>query len=160
MTVGIRLLFLIGTAAALVAAAFAQDVAPASVQQKDTTLVAPDRDIPDTLMFDIDEYNEIQGRLASAGESDSQRNGASSIEKASLYLSTILYYGPDEWTIWVNGVPVGPDQDFQSFSVTSVGPNFVELLVPLSAQGMQPVRLSPNQTFIAASGTVVEGKWQ
>ena len=113
----------------------------------------------ESLMFTTDELNEIRGRIASGGETDTAAK-SQAIENASLYLSTIVYTGPKEWTIWVNGVPIGPDQEFQSFQVTDIAPNYVQLLVPLSAQGMRPVRLSPNQTYITKTGAVVEGQYK
>ena len=118
---------------------------------------SPERRPAETMMFTIDEYNEIQGRMAGAG-GDKATKDQTAIETANLYLSTILYSGPKDWTIWVNGVPISPNQDFQSFQVTSITPNSVELLVPLSAAGMRPVKLGPNQTFIAKTGTVIEGR--
>jgi len=124
-----------------------------------STNVTSRAQIPSTLMFGIDELNDIQGRMASSG-SDSEENGGAQIENATLYLSTILYFGPRDWTIWVNGKPIGPRDEFSEFQVTNIGPRFVEMLVPLSAQGMRPVRLEPNQTFITKSGSVVEGAWK
>ena len=115
-----------------------------------------DRKPIETMMFTVDEFNEIQGRMAGAGNGKDKVDTA--IESANLYLSTIVYYGPKDWTIWVNGVAIGPNQDFQTFQVTSITPTYVELLVPLSAQGMRPVRLGPNQTFIARTGDVIEGR--
>jgi hypothetical protein len=110
-------------------------------------------------MFTIDELNEIKDRIA-GGEITEIAKGADAVFDAeSLYLGTIVYVGPKDWTIWVNGVPVGPNQDFQTFQVTDISPRHVELLVPLSVQGMRPVRLEPNQTFITESGIIVEGKW-
>lgn len=125
----------------------------------DAPAAAPARRIPDTLMFSIDELNDIQSRLGAAQEAETRARG-NSIEGATLYLSTILYSGPNDWTIWVNGKPISPGQDFQDFEVLDIGPRFVELRVPLSAQGMRPVRLEPNQTFIARSGAIVEGAWR
>lgn len=129
------------------AAATPSNAPPAKTQRK----------VPDTLMFTIDEFNDIQGHLSRGGEDG---NGGSSVtpENVSLYLSTILYYGPKDWTIWVNGVPIGPGESFQAFKVNDITASYVEFLVPLSAQGMRPVRLGPNQTFIASSGIVVEGQ--
>jgi hypothetical protein len=118
---------------------------------------APRRRLPDTLMFTIDEFNEIKDRIAGGEITDAQRQEALGVE--ALFLGSIMYYGPKDWTIWINGSPIGPDQDFQAFQVTDIGPRFVELLVPLSVQGMRPVRLEPNQTFIAESGIIVEGKY-
>lgn len=121
---------------------------------------APARRIPDTVMFTTDELTDIQSRIGAAEEEASNRTRSAAIENATLYLSTILYTSPNEWTIWVNGKPISPGQDFQDFEVIEIGPRFVELRVPLSAQGMRPVRLEPNQTFITKSGAVVEGAWR
>jgi hypothetical protein len=115
--------------------------------------------IPSTLMFSIDELNDIQGRIASVSTSEDDGAPSDQIENATLYLSTILYYAAKDWTIWINGKPIGPNDEFKEFQVTDIGPRHVELLVPLSAQGMRPVRLEPNQTFITKSGAVVEGAW-
>lgn len=133
----------------------AQDQSAETATESDS---ASFRSVPDTLMFSIDDLNEIQSRIAGSGAGDA--GDTSAIEAASLYLSTILYYGPDDWTIWINGLPISPGQDFQSFSITDIGASHVELLVPLSAQGMRPVRLAPNQSFVASSGMVVEGQWK
>ena len=122
-----------------------------------------DSQAPETLMFTIDELTEIRNRIVEGSSANAERNGGRGrdpIEDATLYLSTILYYGPDEWTIWINGVPINPRQELQSFEVTEISPDHVDLLVPLSAQGMRPVRLSPNQTFVTKSGAVVEGPWK
>ncbi|MGE3474405.1 MAG: hypothetical protein AB7H70_01225 [Rhodospirillaceae bacterium] len=122
-----------------------------------------DKQAPETLMFNIDELTEIRNRMVAGSSANAERNGGRGhdpIEDATLYLSTILYYGPGEWTIWINGVAIGPQQELKSFEVTEISPDHVDLLVPLSAQGMRPVRLSPNQTFVTKSGAVVEGPWK
>jgi hypothetical protein len=139
-----------------------QDAAPATPEQS----AAPPADIgvkvrrkvPDTLMFSIDEFTEIKDRIA-GGEVTNADQEQQALESEALYLGSIMYSGPKDWTIWINGAPIGPDQDFQAFQVTEITPRYVELLVPLSVQGMRPVRLEPNQSFIAASGIVVEGKY-
>lgn len=136
-----------------VSAHAAQPAAPNS--DTPTAVIA---DVPDTLMFTIDELNEIQGRIGMGGEGAGDQQ-LSPIEDATLYLSTIVYYAPDDWTAWINDVPITSRQEIRSFEVTDITPSYIELLVPLSAQGMRPVRLSPNQTFIAKSGAVVEGRW-
>ncbi|MBY0511324.1 MAG: hypothetical protein K2P94_14370 [Rhodospirillaceae bacterium] len=163
---GISLAFACGAPATWAQAVPPSDAtaqAAAGEKMPDAPMKAIQR-IPDTLMFTTDELTEIQSRAPTSGgqggDNPDSRDRSSEIENASLYLSTIVYYGPSDWTIWVNGVPVTQTQDFPDFRVTSIGPNFVELLVPLSARGMSPVRLSPNQSFITKSGTIVEGPWQ
>lgn len=116
--------------------------------------------VPDTLMFSIDELNDVQTRLSTASREDGEEREDDAVENATLYVSTILYMGPDSWTVWINGKPIAAGQEIKSFEITAVDPTSVELLVPLSAQGMRPIRLSPNQTFVAKSGAVVEGPWK
>ncbi len=130
---------------------WAQDQPASSATQNKT------RRVPDTLMFDVDEFNEIKARIAGGDVTKETREQAAGNQP--LYLGSIMYYGPKDWTIWINGLPVGPNQDFQTFQITEITPRYVELLVPLSVQGMRPVRLEPNQTFIAESGIVIEGRY-
>jgi hypothetical protein len=145
-------------AAGLYANAAYAEQAPAAKTPVAQAGEKPEIKLPDTLMFTIDEFNDIQSHMTS-GASEDENGKANAIESASLYLSTILYFSPTDWTIWVNGVPISPDQEFQAFKVTQIGPDHVELLVPFSAQGMRPVRLGPNQTFVTKSGVVIEGRY-
>jgi len=133
---------------------YAQQAEPASAAGAEAK---PKRQIPDTLMFTIDEYNDIKDRMAGGEIVEERRQDAMTAE--SLYLGSIMYYGPKDWTIWINGTPISPDQDFLAFQVTDISPRYVELLVPLSVQGMRPVRLEPNQTFVSESGLIIEGKY-
>lgn len=115
-------------------------------------------EVPDTLMFTIDELQEIQSRIAD-GTVTEEVVRAEAIEEANLFLSSILYFGPKDWTIWVNGVPIGPNHEVDSFEVFNIDATHVEMIVPLSATGMRPVRLEPNQTFISQTGVILEGQW-
>lgn len=115
-------------------------------------------EVPDTLMFTIDELQEIQSRIAD-GIVTEEVVRTEAIEEANLFLSSILYFGPKDWTIWVNGVPIGPNHEVDSFEVFNIDASHVEMIVPLSATGMRPVRLEPNQTFISQTGVILEGQW-
>ena len=131
----------------------------ADAKSADTPVVIADTKVPDTVMFATDELTDIQSHMGQA-DAGTSAGTANTVENASLYLSSILYFSPTDWVIWVNGVPIEPKEDFQAFKVTDISPSSVELLVPLSALGMRPVRLGPNQTFVAKSGIVVEGRLQ
>jgi len=134
--------------------------APATAQaQPEQRSATGRRIVPDTLMFTVDELNDIKSRIQSGATLGDEQAANSNADKA-FYLSSILYYGPNEWTIWVNGRAIGPNQDFETFRITEITPHYVQLLVPLSALGMRPIRLEPNQTFVAESGVVIEGPWQ
>lgn len=145
--------------AAAVSLCWQDSAVAADAKPADTPVAVADTKVPDTLMFATDELTDIQSRIGQA-EAGSSSGSMNTFENASLYLSSILYFGPSDWVIWVNGVPIEPAQDFQAFRVTDISPSSVELLVPLSAMGMRPVRLGPNQTFLVKSGIVVEGRVQ
>lgn len=138
----------------LLGVVFAQESSSQPVSSADSKIR---RSVPDTLMFTIDEFNDIKDRISGGDVTELREQQA--MEATSLYLGSILYSGPKDWTIWINGTPITPNQDFQAFQVTGITPRYVELLVPLSSQGMRPVRLEPNQTFITESGIIVEGKY-
>lgn len=140
------------------APATAQDSTEDDVRSEAESEVFGASGVPDTLMFSIDELNEIQSRIAGGDVTDEVLR-TEAIEQANLFLSSILYFGPREWTIWVNGTPISPGQAIDSFEVVGINSTHVEMIVPLSAAGMRPVRLEPNQTFISQTGVVLEGQW-
>ena len=76
-----------------------------------------------------------------------------------LYLAAIVYFGPDSWSFWLNGTRITPDSGLAMVDVVSVSREAVELaLHVVSDQPAVPVRLRPNQSFIARSGEILEGK--
>lgn len=137
--------------------ALSQEEAAPEVSEAETEVFSSN-DVPDTLMFTIDELQEIQSRIAD-GNVTEEAVRAEAIEEANLFLSSILYFGPKDWTIWVNGVPIGPNQEVDSFEIFNIESTHVEMIIPLSATGMRPVRLEPNQTFISQTGVILEGQW-
>lgn len=137
--------------------AISQENNDAEISEAETSVFGASN-VPDTLMFTIDELNDIQSRIA-GGDVTEEVLRTEAIEEANLFLSSILYFGPKEWTIWINGLPIGPNQEVDSFEVVNINAAHVEMIVPLSATGMRPVRLEPNQTFISQTGVILEGQW-
>ncbi len=77
---------------------------------------------------------------------------------ATLYLSAIIYIGPETWTIWLNGVRVTPDMRIVGIDIVSVGRDAVRLKMRvLTNRPPVSVRLRSNQTFVAATREVIEG---
>ena len=77
---------------------------------------------------------------------------------ATLYLSAIVYIGPETWTIWLNGVRVMPDMRIGGIDIVSVGRDAVRLKMRvLTNRPPVSVRLRPNQTFVTATREVIEG---
>ncbi len=77
---------------------------------------------------------------------------------ATLYLSAIVYIGPETWTIWLNSVRVTPDMRIGGIDILSVGRDAVRLEMRVfTNRPPVSVRLRPNQTFVAATREVIEG---
>ena len=77
----------------------------------------------------------------------------------ALYLAAIVYFSPESWSFWLNGTRITPGHSLAQVDVISVSREAVELaLHVVSNQSAVSVRLQPNQTFIASSGKIVEGR--
>lgn len=152
-------LLLMGFVQAHQMAAWAQDDDADATEDSTGDATIFSQSVPDTIMFTVDELNEIQGRIAGGASGGQDNTGGNVDENTNLYLSAIMYFASDDWKIWVNGHQVGPESDLQMFEVVEITPDYVDLIVPLSAMGMRPIRIEPNQTFMARQGVVIEGRW-
>jgi len=75
-----------------------------------------------------------------------------------LYLTAIVYFNPQAWSIWLNGVRVTPDHQLPMVDVISVTREADELkLHRVNNQAPVMLQLRPNQTFIAVTGMTYEG---
>lgn len=105
-----------------------------------------------SLLFTATEVALIEEALrAAAAEAPAAGPGA-------LYLSGILYLGPRAWTVWLNGERVTPDRWPEHVEGLTVERDSIEVKLGFT-DGRSPVsiRLRPNQTYIVATGEVVEG---
>jgi hypothetical protein len=78
---------------------------------------------------------------------------------ATIHLGAILYHAPDDWRVWLNGqsfTPSGPAGPIEILKVTAER----VVLAWRKGQDSPPTRieLRPNQTYLTASGQVVEGR--
>jgi hypothetical protein len=122
--------------------------------------------VPPTLMFNLEDLMDIR----SASLLD-QQNGydPTRILRASLgqfthrlsydlYVSSIVYRSPADWMVWINGKAYTRGDKTVLFQINRVTPQFVELIIPWGAVGEQKIQLAPNQTFIAGTGLIAEGR--
>jgi len=103
-------------------------------------------------------------------------------KKSFLYLGSMLYYSPQEWTIWINDVKVtsSDNNPKKEFFVRMIDNETVKLrwsigiskwkiltgkgdddqIPPVNANNQVVINftLRPNQTYILGSNTVVEGR--
>ena len=76
-----------------------------------------------------------------------------------LYLSSIIYFSPESWNFWLNGERITPKHDLANVDVVAVSRDAVDLVLHVASnKPAVPVRLSPNQTFVARTGETLEGR--
>ena len=75
-----------------------------------------------------------------------------------LHLSAIVYHDPTDWRVWLNGRRFTPNSRAGTIEIVEVGPDAVWLLWHGLDQPATPVQLRPNQSYVMASGTIVEGR--
>lgn len=153
-------------ALSLLTAPAAAPAAAQAPQVQDAGATAPPLDLetlPATLLLGVEEMVNIEtaiasgplARMGSADETDPTRFRL----RHNLYVSAILYVGPDDWTVWVNGQAIGPEAPPGLFEVIEVGPAFVRLAVPWGEGGTRDVLLRTHQTFVPRRGDVLEGRY-
>lgn len=74
-----------------------------------------------------------------------------------LHLSAIVRHGPDDWRVWLNGEPFTVATRRPWIEIVEVTTDAVGLIWRDGAGGERRLRLSPNQTYLAAEDVVVEG---
>jgi hypothetical protein len=81
-----------------------------------------------------------------------------SIVTPVIHLSAIVYHAPDDWQVWLNGRRFTPGAPPSPIEIVEVTAGAVALLWR-AGPGARPVRirLQPNQSFLTASGEIVEG---
>lgn len=159
-TVRVMVLALAVCAAALPAAA-QEEAPPPSVVAEPVQIDL--ETLPATLLLGLEEMVNIEtaiaaGPLARQGmqeETDPTRFRL----RDNLYVSAILYLGPAEWTVWINGRAIEPGAPADLFDVIEVGPTHVRLAVPWGQEGTRDVLMRAHQTFVPRRGDVLEGRY-
>jgi hypothetical protein len=76
-----------------------------------------------------------------------------------LHLGAVLYYGPRDWVVWLQGERWTPQTNRGGLHVVDVTPAGHVRLSLAAASGSPPreITLKPYQTYQSESGAVVEG---
>ena len=120
-----------------------------------------------SLLFAPEEVRDIQQArraAAEAADAESPQPDAEGPAVArmpgprAVHLSGILYSGPQTWRIWLNGELVTPGQRPDYVEQLQVERDGVRIRLEASAERPAAlVRLRPNQSYIVATGEVIEG---
>lgn len=119
--------------------------------------------LPATLLLSLEEMVNIESAIAAGPLA--RLSGAEDADPArfrlrqNLYVSAILYMGPGDWTVWINGRAISPEAPAEVFEVIDVGPGFVRLAVPWGEGGTRDVMMRAHQTFVPRRGDVLEGQY-
>jgi hypothetical protein len=76
----------------------------------------------------------------------------------AIHLGAIVYRAPDDWRVWLNGESFTPGARAGAIEILQVSAERV-VIAWRPGPGARPARieLRPNQTYVVASGAVVEG---
>jgi hypothetical protein len=149
-------------------------VAPASAaraaDQAEPALTAdaaePRKAAGDSLLFShraerlIEEARLGHGRTpAVAATSRGVRGPPAAAPPATIHLSAIVYHAPDDWRVWLNGQSYTPAAQPRAIEILEVTADAVRLTWRGgSEQRPRQVELQPNQSYLIASGEIIEGK--
>lgn len=120
---------------------------------------------PPSLFFSEDEVATIQ-RLFKARETEAKARAVVTTKAPEeprpvppdIYLGALLYSGPNDWAVWVNGVKRTTRQRANDIAVVSVSPDGAELVwLGDPRGGPKRLQLRPYQTWVGATGEVLEG---
>jgi hypothetical protein len=75
----------------------------------------------------------------------------------SLHLGAIVYHAPDDWRVWLNGQSFTPAARPGPIAIVEVTADRVVLVWRPAGGHPTRIELRPNQTYVVASGEVVEG---
>lgn len=147
-------------AAPMVATAAGLESSPASVAPHPE----PRKRVGDSVLFSRQAQDLIEA--ARGGMVAVSRNGQPSSPAATeprqamdiLHLSAIVYHDPTDWRVWLNGRRFTPNSRAGTIELVDVGPDAVWLLWHGLDQPATPVQLRPNQSYVIASGMIVEGR--
>lgn len=78
--------------------------------------------------------------------------------KHVLHCGSLVYVGPDQWTVWLQGEKWTPQTDRPNLHILSVTPDSVRLSILMRGEKEpREVTLRPNQSLNLLTGAVMEG---
>jgi hypothetical protein len=105
----------------------------------------------DSLFFTPDETKQI--------EALANKNGPRNSSQSDIHLGAVMYYGPGNWTLWLQGERWTPETVKADLHVLDVQPDAVRLtLTATPDMTTREITLRPHQTYRIATGQVVEGE--
>jgi|GEM_PF-5184319 len=96
-----------------------------------------------SLFFTDEEVILVEGILAKSSGQDINPHSN------SITLGAILFYGPGNWTVWLQGEKWTPSTRRSEIKILGVAPDHVRLSVESKDKATRKeIRLSPHQTYV------------
>ena len=119
----------------------------------------------DSLLFSnraerlIEEARLGHGRTPAVAAASRVVLAAAPMPPAIIHLSAIVYHAPDDWRVWLNGQSYTPAAQPSAIEIIEVTAAAVRLTWRGGSARRPPqVELQPNQSYLVASGEIIEGK--
>lgn len=108
---------------------------------------------PSSLFFTEDEMRQIEEHV------QKKPHVFAPIGKHQLHLGTILFYGPSNWSIWLQNEKWTPETSKPHLRVIEVTADYVKLrVIPFDGQAPIEATLRPHQSLNLLTGAIAEGR--
>ncbi len=105
-----------------------------------------------SLFFTENEAKQIEDKLQKKDVQDVE------LEDKTVHLGAVLYYGPNHWTIWLQGERWTPKTSRPDLHIVEAAKDHIKVSVK-SQNGEKPrlITLRPHQTYHLRTGQITEG---
>lgn len=106
-----------------------------------------------SLFFTEEEIKAIEAEIAARPQDFFQKN------QKRIHLDSLLYYGPDQWTLWLESEKWTPQTQKDGIQILEVAPQTVRLRITMPLlKTPRDILLHPHQSFDLMTGEIVEGR--
>ncbi|MDX2028648.1 MAG: hypothetical protein SFW62_08435 [Alphaproteobacteria bacterium] len=106
-------------------------------------------DLPPSLFFTPEEAKQIEVLAEQRAREDASGS--------DIHLGAVMYYGPQDWTLWLRGEAWTPATERADLRVLDVGPGEAKLAwTDTSNAEVQEITLRPHQTYQTLTGKIIE----
>lgn len=90
-----------------------------------------------------------------AASAEKMADKLSPADQSSIRLGAILYYGPQDWAVWLQGRRWTPQTEDKDIRILAVTPDDVRILWQTGPKDEREMTLRPNQIYKKALGRLV-----
>ncbi len=107
-----------------------------------------------SFMLTPEEQDALQ-QVLGLKKSEVLSQDSEALKRVNLFLSAIMFFNPDRWTLWINDQTVSSKNSFPGLLIKDVSAD--EIIISTEDSPKHLISLKPNQSYIVHEGRVVEG---